>query len=60
MARLFEKADLLFGDESWENNGTRFPASFIRRFGELPGKVSHFKKKRRARFGDLHNHASQY
>ena len=39
MTRLFEKADLLFGDESWENNGSRFPASFIRRFGELP---SHF------------------
>ena len=36
MTRLFEKADLLFGDESWENNGTRFPASFIRHFGELP------------------------
>ena len=36
MTRLFEKAGLLFGDESWENNGTHFPASFIRRFGELP------------------------
>ena len=30
MSRLFEKADQLFGDESWEqNNGTRSPASHL-------------------------------